>query len=110
MRPMVRILYCREEYMVTVAGHAEYAEAGKDIVCAAVSALSEAMLQRTAGRKIWQPAWGVNREHDRNVVHVRLTPKGKIAAIKAREMLDTICAGYRSIAREYPDHVSFREV
>ncbi len=95
---MVRILYSRDDYTVTVYGHADYAEAGKDIVCAAVSALSEAMLQRTAGRKIWQPAWGVNREHERNVVHVRLTPRGRIAAVKAREMLDTVCAGYRSIA------------
>lgn len=106
---MVRIIYCRDEFMVTVYGHANYADAGKDIVCAAISALSEAMLQRTAGRKIWQPAWGVNREPDRNVVHVRLKPRGKIAAVKAREMLETICAGYRSIAKEYPDHVSFRE-
>lgn len=107
---MVRIIYSRDDYSVTVHGHAEYAEPGKDIVCAAVSALSEAMLQRTAGRKIWQPAWGVNRERGRNVVHVRLTPRGKLAAVKAREMLDTVCAGYRSIAKQYPDCVNYREI
>ena len=43
---MIRINYCREEdrHRLTVDGHAGYAEHGRDIVCAGVSAISFALL------------------------------------------------------------------
>ena len=34
---------------ITVAGHAEYAEAGKDIVCAGVTALTQSLIRSLEG-------------------------------------------------------------
>ncbi len=102
---MTRIIYERSEYTVTLIGHANSAEAGKDIVCAGVSALTEAMMQRVKGRKKWQPAYGVNRV--KAIVRVHLTPKNRYAALSAREMLDTVCAGYQAIAEQYPEFVKY---
>lgn len=104
---MTRIIYEPEKYTVTLIGHADYDERGKDIVCAGITALTEAMLQRVKGRRIFQPAYGVHRK--KAIVHVHLTPRTKYAAEMAREMLSTVCAGYREIARLYPDYVKFEE-
>lgn len=104
---MIRIIYERDEYTVTVMGHAGSAEAGKDTVCAFVSALSEAMMQRVKGNRKWQPAYGINRE--KAIVRVHLTPRSRYAALTAREMLETVCAGYRAVAADYPEFVRFEE-
>ncbi len=104
---MIKIVYEPAEYAVTVTGHACFDEVGKDIVCAWVSALTESMLQRVKGRRVWQPAYGVNRE--KATVRVRLTPRTSYSASMAREMLATICTGYRLIAQRYPDHVHYEE-
>ena len=102
---MTRIIYERNEYAVTLIGHAGYAEEGKDIVCAGISALTEAMMQRVAGRDCFQPAYGMHKK--KGIVRVNLTPKTKYAKWCARELLDTVCAGYASIAKQFPDHVKY---
>ena len=102
---MTKIVYDREEYCVTVEGHAGYSAAGTDIVCAAVSALTEALLRRASGRPSFQAAYGVNR--DKALVRVRLTPRSRRAAALARETLETVCAGYAAIAEQAPDFVRF---
>lgn len=102
---MITIVYERDEYCVTVTGHACAGARGEDIVCAGVSALTEAMLQRVKSRAKWQPAYGVNKS--RATARVHLTPRSKRAEESAREMLETICAGYQAIAEQYPDHVRY---
>lgn len=104
---MIRIVYERDEYIVTVSGHAAFSTQGTDIVCAGVSALTQAMLRRVKNRINWQPAYVVNREKD--VIRVHLTPKTKYARWTAREMLDTIWDGYLAIAKDYPDYVKLEE-
>lgn len=104
---MIRIIYERDEFTVTVHGHAGYDAGGKDIVCAGVTALTEAMLQRVEGRRSWQPAYGVNKK--KAIVRVHLLPRSKYATETAREMLDTICGGYRIIARQFPQFVRYEE-
>ena len=102
---MIRIIYERSDYTVTTVGHANYAEEGKDVVCAAITALTEAMMQRVTGRSCWQPAYGINKE--KAIVRVSLTPRSRHAEETAREMLETVCAGYREVADLYPDYVRF---
>lgn len=104
---MTKIVYERDEFIITVIGHAGFSEAGTDIVCAGVSALTRAMLGRVKGRTAWQPAYGVNKK--KCIIRVHLTPKTKYARWTAREMLDTIWEGYRAIAKSYPDYVKLEE-
>ena len=102
---MTKIVYDREEYCVTVEGHAGYGAAGTDIVCAGLSALTEALLRRASGRPSFQAACGVNRSEAK--VRVRLTPRSRRAAALARELLETVCAGYEAVAEQFPDYVRF---
>lgn len=104
---MTKIVYDKAEYTVTIVGHAGAGVPGEDVVCAGISALTEAMLQRVRGRRKWQPAYGINRE--KAIVRVHLTPRSSYAAETAREMLETVCAGYRAIAGAHPEHVVFEE-
>lgn len=102
---MTRIVYDREEYCVTVEGHAGYGPAGTDVVCAGLSALTEALLRRVSERPTFQAAYGLSRE--KALVRVRLTPRSRRAAALARELLETVRAGYEAVAEQFPDHVRF---
>ena len=84
---------------LTCLGHADYAEHGKDIVCSAVSALTQAALL------------GLNRYHtDMNVEHeVGLT---KIEVFRpttiTTAILTTLYLGLRSVAQDYQNCVTIR--
>lgn len=93
---MIGIVYEPEECKLTVGGHADYAEKGSDIVCAAISALYQTLLLRENTYEIE----GV-------VDNVRM-------AFSDRPMWDqpiftAIAKGMERIAQQYPDHVRYRE-
>ena len=102
---MVTVTVTRGERCVsriTVEGHAGYKKRGKDIVCAAASALAYAAagaLEEIAGIS------GCHLESD-GYFAISL-PEGLEG--EARRDADTImrtaCVGYRLIAEEYPKHL-----
>lgn len=100
---MTTIIYDRAAMSIYVCGHAGSAPAGKDIVCAGISALSEAMIHRVRGRGIWQTIMRI--DSDKPAVFVKLRPKNRRAEDLGMELLETICGGYLAIAEEYPDCV-----
>lgn len=102
---MIRIIYDRAKMTVTVRGHARFAEAGSDVVCAGVSALTDAMFSRAQDCDEWQPAFGFNRK--RGSFRIRLSPKSRNARSRAREMLETVGEGYEMIAQQFPQFVSY---
>ncbi|ADL07530.1 ribosomal-processing cysteine protease Prp [Thermosediminibacter oceani] len=85
-----------------IRGHAGYAEYGKDIVCAAVSALAE-----TAVLGIEEVA-GVNVSPVKREGYFHLTipedeSEDKLARVGI--ILDTIVIGLKDIAKTYPSHI-----
>lgn len=95
---MINIRYDRNGVKLWFSGHAEYAEHGKDIVCAAVSALCDTLaanLHTFAGRM------GDNNDHFVWAI-------ADIATM--REVFDAFVVGFKQIAKQYPEHVSFEEV
>lgn len=82
---------------ITVAGHAEYAEAGKDIVCAGMTALTQTLIRSLEGLTSDEieyeisPGWA--DMHYRN-----LSEAGKL-------LVDSFFIGICMIADEFPDHV-----
>ena len=82
---------------ITVYGHAGFAEAGKDIVCAGVTALTQTLIKAagdlTEDEIDYRISPGMADIHYRN-----LSEAGKL-------LVDSFFIGICMIADEFPDHV-----
>jgi uncharacterized protein YsxB (DUF464 family) len=93
-----------QEFMVK--GHAGYDEAGKDIVCAAVSAVAQTAVIGL------MTAVGIHPEHrqQNGLLHCILPDEMSDEQIRAADIiLKTMLAGLRSIRDGYPDLISIEE-
>ena len=82
---------------ITVAGHAEYAEAGKDIVCAGVTALTLTLIRSLEGLTSDEIEYEISP--GKADMHYRdLSEAGKL-------LVDSFFIGVCSIADEFPDYV-----
>lgn len=97
-------------YLFSCAGHAGYAAGGKDIVCAGVSALCMALLER------------LRTLCDEGIAEVRRLDvrEGEVTAefcylgekredLQLNAAVETVMAGLRAIAAQYPEHVTVDE-
>lgn len=88
------------EEKITLDGHAGYAEPGKDIVCAAVTALTQTLIQSIE-----------NLTDDK--IEYRISP-GKVEveyrnlSEKSKTLVDSFFIGICLIAEEFPEHVKVR--
>lgn len=85
---------------IKISGHAGYAEPGKDIVCAAVTALTQTLIQSIE-----------NLTDDK--IECRISP-GKVEveygnlSEKSKTLVDSFFIGICLIAEEFPEHVKAR--
>lgn len=86
---------------VTVAGHAGYAEKGKDIVCSAVSALYQTLVESVA--QMTSNPKNVKEYDDKQIFYI-----SKITAI-TRILVNSFVIGIEGVANAYPDYVLFEE-
>ena len=91
------ILIDRGERMINIDGHANYAEPGKDIVCAAVSMLVQTLIQS------FEELTSDEIHYDMmpGTVHIQF---GDLSE-RARLLVDSFFVGVSMIAEEYPDNV-----
>ena len=91
------IAVCVRKDGITVSGHANYAEAGKDIVCAGVTALVQGLV-KSAG-DLTEDKIECEISPGRADIHYRnLSEAGKL-------LVDSFFIGICQIADEFPDHV-----
>lgn len=87
----------RFKYSILISGHANYAEPGKDIVCAGISALAQTLIRSleelttTEIKYVMQPG----------TVDISY----KNLSEHARALVDSFFIGCELIAREYPENV-----
>ena len=99
---MIRVHYAEDEgsHELSVDGHAGYAEHGRDIVCAACSGITFALLAYLEE----------NQEHLTDVSGQIVEPGRFYIACKGTEKIATAfhmaLLGLRKISSQYPDHVS----
>lgn len=85
---------------IEISGHAGYAEPGKDIVCAGVTALTQTLIQSIE-----------NLTDDE--IEYRISP-GKVEveyrnlSEKSKTLVDSFFIGICLIAEEFPEHVKVR--
>lgn len=82
---------------ITVSGHAGYAEAGKDIVCAGVTALTQTLISSMKGLSRDKVKYEISP--GRADIHYRdLSEAGRL-------LVDSFFIGICQIANEFPDNV-----
>ena len=85
-------------------GHTGYAEAGSDIVCAAVSALTQSTLNGLKG--VLKAPVMYDIDGDKALLEVQLTPEATGEQVKqAQLLLVTLLEGLQAIERSYPRNV-----
>lgn len=87
----------RSESGITMSGHANYAEAGKDIVCAGISALVQNLIQSI-------------EELTQDKIQYSMSPgwvdiKFRDLSEQAQLLVSSFFVGVEMIASEYPDNV-----
>ena len=82
-------------------GHAGYADAGADIVCAAISALTQSTLNGL--KNVLKAPVMFDQDDDGAFIEASLTPEASEAQIRqAQILLVTLQQGLQAIQREYP--------
>ena len=99
---MITIRIDRENIALDMDGHAGYAEAGSDIVCAAASMLAYTMAARL--REITQGD-GLKISLSPGAAHISAEATWQIMS-ECRAVIDTISAGFTLLAGQYPGYVS----
>lgn len=98
---MTKVFFDSKELVMEIQGHAGFADAGQDIVCAAVSALSMTLLA-AAEEPMFQASRYINRQEAR--IRVSCCPERGYKT-RCREMFRTIFIGFELLHTEYPDYV-----
>jgi uncharacterized protein YsxB (DUF464 family) len=82
-------------------GHSGYAEAGADIVCAAISALTQTMLNGL--KNVLKAPVMFDQDDDGAFIEAKLTPEATEEQVQqAQLLLVTLLEGLQAIQREYP--------
>ena len=82
---------------ITVSGHANYAEAGKDIVCAGVTALVQGLIRSMESLTRDQIQYDITPGRA-DIYYGNLSEVGTL-------LVDSFFIGICQIANEFPDHV-----
>lgn len=105
---MIKVdLFRNEQGLITsykVSGHAGFAEEGSDIICSAVSALTQAPLLGLERHLQLKPSYVVNQEDGVLEVALNSAPTDLTEAI-----LVTMLYGLQSIERQCPQYVRIKE-
>lgn len=82
---------------IEISGHAGYAEAGKDIVCAGVTALTQTLIRSLEGLTSDEIKYEISP--GRAAIHYRnLSEEGKL-------LVDSFFIGVCQITNEFPEYV-----
>ena len=89
----------------SASGHAGYAEAGRDIVCAAISALTQTTLNGL--KNILKVPLMFEQDDDGAFIEARLTPEATEEQVReAQILLQTLLEGLQAIQGEYPKNLA----
>ena len=91
------IVVCVRKDGITVNGHANYAETGKDIVCAGVTALTQTLIRALEGLTKDEIEYEVSPGRA-DIHYGNLSEEGKL-------LVDSFFIGVCSIADEFPYNV-----
>ena len=103
---MIQATYYRKYNRLTVTGHANSAEPGKDLVCASASMLAYTLAANVANMadngQVRQPIIK-NNEGDAEIsCNPRHNLKNTVTLV-----FDSICVGFELLAHNYPEYITY---
>ena len=106
----VEITYLNDGCMLECRGHAGYAEKGRDVVCAGVSALCIALLERLDALAAENLATVENSYVADGELSVEISyAQDRLARMLTQATVETVAAGLRRLAELYPANVTVEE-
>ena len=104
---MTKITLSVQGTYLTLDGHAGAGPRGRDIVCAALSALAYTLGQAVDSN----PDYGTDYRMDWNEASMSIicAPKDEAARERCRRLFAAFAVGFRLIAEAYPEYVSLEE-
>ena len=105
---MIEAVYDRDKLCLTVTGHAGSDEKGKDLVCAAVSALVYTLAENVC--RMCADKTRVRRpvvELSEGNAKIACAPVHGMQAVTAL-VFDSVCAGFDVLAAQYPQYIHYK--
>ena len=103
---MINVVYHRKYNRVTVKGHAYSGDAGHDLVCSAASILTYTLAANISNLAKKEQAWGQVLDLNPGNADLSCIPKSRYRNT-VRLIMDSICAGYELLSRDYPSYISY---
>ena len=94
---MITVTY--ENHAIKAVGHANYAQVGKDIVCAGVSILTYTLVSSLT--ELTEDEIEVELDSGKNIIKFRENPSKR-----AQLLIDSFFIGIQALVAEYPDYVN----
>ena len=110
---MIHITYRPDKYEITIKGHANSDEKGKDIICAAASmlfyTLAACLAKSPEGWFAEAPDMAdyLSEPERKGVSHIKCRPKSDFD-ITVLIMYQTVVTGFEQLAANYPDFVDLK--
>lgn len=103
---MIEVRYYPEQNRVTVQGHAGSAEKGKDLICAACSALAITLAENVRQMEESGLAREMTVDLEDGHADIRCIPsKQGIEAV--RRTFESVCVGFDILAKKFPAYIFF---
>ena len=102
---MTTVFYDPDRLRLTVEGHAGYAPAGEDLVCAAVSVLCWTLISEAEAEERYHTE--TVADDKRAYIDVRCSPEGA-TAYACSYLFDIIVSGFALLAENYPEYISIK--
>ena len=103
---MIHAVYWRELHRVTVEGHAHSGEPGKDLVCAAASALALTLAENAKALQAGGQARNAVAELESGRAEISCNPASRFRSV-ATVIFDGVCMGFDALSRIYPDYIKY---
>lgn len=106
---MIRVVFDREAFRVTVEGHACSGEAGKDLVCAGASALVYTLAANAGDFVRRGMVRRARAELKSGKAEIQCVP-GKKFAPQVLGALEAVCLGFGLLGEQFPQYLQYTEV
>lgn len=103
---MIDVIYYREHNRVTVNGHAKSDEYGKDLVCAAVSALTLTLAVNVGNLTAKDYVTANTVKLDPGDAEISCSPRTRYRD-SVKQVFMSVCAGFEVLANQYPDYIQY---
>lgn len=103
---MIEVIYYREHNRLTVQGHAVSDVYGKDLVCAAASALAMTLEANVGNMAAKNYVTAYTVRLDPGDAEISCNPRTRYRD-SVKQVFMSVCVGFEILASKYPDYISY---